>query len=88
MRNATVAYSVLGDELKSREAQAFFRKHAGEIRKEVSDHVVLKYSPKLKFVRDHGIERGNRVMEILDELETEESGGLPDHDRAEEAREV
>ena len=88
LRNATVAYSVLGDELKSREAQAFFRKHAGEIRKEVSDHVVLKYSPKLQFVRDHGIERGNRVMEILDELETEESGSLPDQDRAEEAREV
>ena len=89
LRNATVAYSVLGDEIKSREAQAFFRKHAGEIRKEVSRYVVLKYSPKLKFVRDHGIERGNRVMEILDELETGESeGDLPNEDRAEEAREV
>ena len=52
LRNATVAYSVLGDELKSREAQAFFRKHAGEIRKEVSKEVMLKYSPKLQFVRD------------------------------------
>ena len=69
LRNATVAYSVLGDEIKAREAQLFFRKHAGEIRKEVSSHVVLKYSPKLQFVRDYGIERGNRVMEILDELE-------------------
>ena len=89
LRNATVGYSVLGDEMKSREAQAFFRKHAGEIRKEVSTHVVLKYSPKLQFVRDHGIERGNRVMEILDELEAgEPEGGLPNEDRAEEAREV
>ena len=88
LRNATVAYSVLGDEMKSREAQAFFRKHAGEIRKEVSTHVVLKYSPKLQFVRDHGIERGNRVMEILDELETGGSeGAMPNEDRAEEARE-
>ena len=34
LRNATVAYSVLGDEIKAREAQLFFRKHAGEIRKE------------------------------------------------------
>lgn len=68
LRNATVAYSVVGDELSVREAQEFFRKHAGEIRGEVSKHVILKYSPKLKFVRDLGIERGNRVMEILDNL--------------------
>ena len=69
LRNGTVAYSVIGDELKAREAVQFFRKHAGEIRKEVSRHVILKYSPKLDFIRDHGIERGNRVMEILDDLE-------------------
>ena len=72
LRNATVAYYVIGDELNAREAQHFFRKHAGEIRKEVSSKVILKYSPKLSFVRDLGIERGNRVMEILDELESDE----------------
>ena len=71
-RNATVAYSVIGDDLNAREAQHFFRKHAGEIRKEVSSKVILKYSPKLSFVRDLGIERGNRVMEILDDLESDD----------------
>ena len=61
---------MIGDDLKAREAVLFFfRKHAGEIRKEVSKNVILKYSPKLTFVQDFGIERGNRVMEILDELE-------------------
>ena len=70
LRNGTVAYSVLGDDLKSREALLFFRKHCGEIRKEVSKNVILKYSPKLTFVQDFGIERGNKVMEILDELES------------------
>tara|TARA_B100000963_G_scaffold361480_1_gene397135 strand:+ start:5356 stop:5727 length:372 start_codon:yes stop_codon:yes gene_type:complete len=74
LRNASVGYSVLGEELHAREAQLFFRKHAGEIRKVVSKHVILKYSPRLQFVRDLGIERGNRVMEILDELD---SGNLP-----------
>ncbi len=68
LRNAIVAYSVVGDELSARKAQEFFRKHAGEIRGVVSSNVVLKYSPKLQFVRDLGIERGNRVMEILDTL--------------------
>lgn len=73
LRNATVAYSVIGEESDAREAIQFFRKHAGEIRKVVSRHVILKYSPKLHFVRDYGIERGARVMEILDEIQEEES---------------
>ena len=72
LRNATVAYSVIGEESVARDAVHFFKKHAGEIRKVVSKHVILKYSPKLHFVRDYGIERGNRVMEILDEIQDEE----------------
>ena len=78
LRNGTVAYSVIGDEMKAREALLFFRKHTGEIRKEVSKHVVLKYSPKLTFVQDFGIERGNRVMEILDELDSPDLEADPD----------
>ena len=69
LRNATVAYSVIGDEKIAREAQSFFRKHAGEIRKEVFSKIVLKYSPRLQFVRDLGMERGHRVLGILDELD-------------------
>ena len=69
LRNATVSYSVIGDELSARQAHAFFSKHASEIRGQVSKYVVLKYSPKLIFVQDYGIERGNRTMEILDELD-------------------
>ena len=75
LRNAKVTYSVIGDELSARQAHAFFGKHASEIRGHVSKYVVLKYSPKLLFVRDYGIERGNRTMEILDELD-DSSGEL------------
>jgi len=69
LRNAKVAYSVVGDELGARKAHQFFQKHAGEIRGQVSKYVILKYSPKLSFVRDLGIERGNKVMEIMDNLD-------------------
>ena len=80
LRNATVAYSVVGDELCAREAQQFFRRHASEIRGVVSKHIVLKYSPKLQFMRDLGIERGNRVMEILDNLDDESNMPQPSSD--------
>jgi len=78
LRNATVAYSVVGDEICAREAQLFFRKHASEIRGQVSRHVVLKYSPKLNFTRDHGMEQGNRTIEILDELDGESTPQAPE----------
>ena len=68
LRNGIVAYSVLGDDIQAKEAASFFRKKAGEIRKQVGRHVVLKYTPKLRFVMDDGIKRGNRVLEILDGL--------------------
>jgi ribosome-binding factor A len=31
--------------------------------------IVLKYTPQLRFILDESIERGNRVLRILDELE-------------------
>jgi ribosome-binding factor A len=31
--------------------------------------VVLKYTPHLRFILDESIERGNRVLQLLDELE-------------------
>ena len=69
LRNGTVAYSVLGDETNAKDAADFFKRKAGEIRKEMGSRVVLKYTPKLRFVLDDGVKRGNRVLEILDELE-------------------
>jgi ribosome-binding factor A len=35
--------------------------------------VVLKYTPHLRFVLDDSIERGNRVLRILDELDQSSS---------------
>ena len=35
--------------------------------------VILKYTPHLRFVVDESVNRGNRVLEILDELERKTS---------------
>jgi ribosome-binding factor A len=48
--------------------------------------VVLKYTPTLKFVFDDSIVRGNRVLQILDDLEktTPLNGGPSEEPRSEE----
>jgi len=69
LRNGTVAYSVLGGEEQIDRATRFFRTKAGEIQNALSKRIVLKYFPKLSFVRDDSIEKGNEVLRLLDDLE-------------------
>jgi ribosome-binding factor A len=39
----------------------------------VGKAVVLKYTPQLRFIVDDSIERGNRVLEIIEELDKSSS---------------
>jgi ribosome-binding factor A len=43
--------------------------HRARIQSLVAKTVVLKYTPKLKFVVDESVDRGNRVLRIIEELE-------------------
>ena len=70
LRNGTVAYSVLGDEDQINQAKRFFRGKAREIQNALSKRIVLKYLPKLSFVHDDSIEKGNEVLRLLDDIET------------------
>jgi ribosome-binding factor A len=42
--------------------------HRAALQAELSRHVVLKYTPHLIFHLDESIKRGDRVLEILDDL--------------------
>lgn len=50
----------------------FLRKRRGEIQKEVSRAVTLKYTPVLQFRLDSQAEKADSVMRILEELEQDE----------------
>jgi ribosome-binding factor A len=50
----------------------YLSSHRGEIQKEMSTRVVMKYSPQVKFSFDDSIEKGNDVLSIIDELEHSE----------------
>lgn len=69
LKNAHVFVSVLGSEsgasvLNKLEA------HRVALQAELARHVVLKYTPHLVFHLDDSIERGTRVIQILQQLET------------------
>ena len=68
LKNAHVYVSVLG--VGRGTAMAQLEKHRIPLQTEMARHVVLKYTPHLIFHLDDSIERGTRVIEILQQIET------------------
>jgi ribosome-binding factor A len=68
MKNAHVFVSILGA-VNGTSVIDKLEAHRPVLQAELSRHVVLKYTPRLIFHIDDSIERGARVLEILQNLE-------------------
>jgi len=71
LKNAHVFVSVLGSESKTA-VMAKLEAHRTTLQADLAKHVVLKYTPHLVFHIDDSIERGTRIIKILQELEEPE----------------
>jgi ribosome-binding factor A len=69
LQNATVYIGILGAAAQKKKALELLEKNRKRIQALVAKGVVLKYTPRLRFVLDESVERGNRVLKILDDLE-------------------
>jgi ribosome-binding factor A len=74
LRNAKVFIGVLGSAEQQRTGLALLQKNRGRIQHLMAKSVFLKYIPRLHFVVDDSVVRGNRVLAIIEELE-KTSGG-------------
>lgn len=73
LHTATVFIGVLGGAAQKKRALEALDEHHGRIQGMLAKAVILKYTPHLRFVLDDSIERGNRVLRILDELDQSSS---------------
>jgi ribosome-binding factor A len=69
LQSALVFVGVVGSPIQKKRAGEVLEKERIHIQNLVGKAVVLRYTPHLKFLLDDSIERGNRVLEIIDELE-------------------
>jgi ribosome-binding factor A len=75
LQNATIYFSVLGGAEQQQRGTELLHQRRKLIQHLVGQTVVLKYTPHLKFVSDDSIARGDRVLQILDDLEKNSSSG-------------
>ena len=69
LKSATVFISILGNPDQQKRGFQLLNEHRVRIQGFVGRAVVLKYTPRLKFAFDDSIVRGNRVLQIIEELE-------------------
>jgi len=69
LKSATVFISILGNADQQKRGLALLTEHRPRIQGLMAKAVVLKYTPTLRFMIDDSIGRGNRVLQIINELD-------------------
>ena len=69
LHNATVFIGIFGSTEQKKRGFDLLMQNRKRIQGLVAQGVVLKYTPQLRFILDESIEKGNRVLRILEELE-------------------
>jgi len=69
LKSAIVFISIFGNPEQQKRGLQLLTENRVRIQGLVGHSVVLKYTPTLKFVFDDSIVRGNRVLQIIEELE-------------------
>jgi len=69
LQSAIVFISILGNADQKKRGFDLLMQHRKRIQGLVGRSVVLKYTPTLKFLLDDSVVRGNRVLQIIEELD-------------------
>ena len=69
LRSAVVFVTILGNAEQQKRGLHVLEENRIRLQGLVAKSVILKYTPTLKFVADDSIVRGNRVLQIIEELE-------------------
>lgn len=72
LKHAHVYIGVIGTEEEQKQAMAALHDQRQRLQANISKRVVMKHTPQLHFKLDSAGERGDRVLQILDDL------GLPE----------
>jgi len=68
LRGCAVSVSIMAQPPEAEELMKWLRRHRVEFQDLIAANISLKYTPKLFFKQTTAIEKGDRVLDILDKL--------------------
>lgn len=71
LRNARVMVSIRDHEKQRERMMGLLRRHRGEIQSRINKDLILKYTPCLTFELDTSVEKGDRMLSLLSQIERE-----------------
>lgn len=65
---AKVIYSILGSDEQIEKDKTIIEKNTGKVRYEVGKRIRLRVTPEIKFVYSDGLEKGSKVLDLIDKI--------------------
>jgi ribosome-binding factor A len=78
LRYAKVYVSVMGSEEERKQVDEGLAAAAGFLRRGLGERLKIRYIPELSFFRDDSIERGSRLLKLINEVAPRDSIGEVD----------
>ena len=69
LQQATVYVGIVGSVEQRQHGFELLEQHCGRLRGLLGGSVILKHTPELRFVADDSIERGNKILKIIEDIE-------------------
>lgn len=72
LQHAKIYVSIYGTDEAKQETMAGLKSATGYVRSELGSRVRLRRTPEVIFLEDRSIERGNRVLSLLDQIKNQQ----------------
>jgi len=82
LADANIHVSILGDEKQKNDSMQGLHSATSFIRGELGHNLELRLTPKLNFIRDDSLEKGSRVLTIMNRLEKQDESRIRKNKRA------
>ncbi|MGD1910699.1 MAG: 30S ribosome-binding factor RbfA [Rivularia sp. (in: cyanobacteria)] len=73
LQHAKIYVSIYGTDEARKETMAGLQSATGYVRSELGSRIRLRRTPELVFLEDHSIEKGNKVLSLLNQIKNQQT---------------
>lgn len=80
IRHAKIYVSIMGNPDEKKDSMAVLNNARGFIRRETGKRIRIKHIPELAFINDESIEKGSRVLDIINKVTRPDERGCEEQE--------